>query len=216
MTKCPQTRCSRRICNKLGYEENIVKYVQVAWQRNRTEFHNAGEENIHFWNCQLSSYWVLESSCFLAGCSCFSNPVDVQCQEWKLNCWGEREGWVTVTKERGSTGQESRTDCSAVPGKRNRKKTDSSPNRRGENWWKVLREGVKWKEKVATSDINVAVRADDGTSLWASVTGSGCFKASFLAGAPLLKSLYTYTQLCEWSVFKCINFLCLGFSRMPT
>lgn len=81
-------------------------------------------------------------------------------------------------------------------GREKRKKADSSLNRRGENQWKVLGEGVKWKRKVAASDTNAAVRADDGTSLQASLTGSGCFKASlFLAGTLLLKYVYTHTQL---------------------
>lgn len=60
----------------------------------------------------------------------------------------------------------------------------------------VLGEGVKWKGKVPSRDINVAVRADGGTSLQAGLTGSGCFKASlFLAGTPLLRFVYTHTQL---------------------
>lgn len=60
----------------------------------------------------------------------------------------------------------------------------------------VLGEGVKWKGKVPSRDINVAVRADDGTSLQAGLTGSGCFKASlFLAGTPLLRFVYIHTQL---------------------
>lgn len=68
-------------------------------------------------------------------------------------------------------------------GREKRKKADSSPNRRGENQWKVLGEGVKWK--VAASDTNVAVRAVNGTSLQASLTVSGCFKASLFLLAPL-------------------------------
>lgn len=60
----------------------------------------------------------------------------------------------------------------------------------------MLGEGVKWKGKVPSSDISVAVRADNGTSLQASLTGSGCFKASlFPAGTPLLSFVYTHTQL---------------------
>lgn len=52
----------------------------------------------------------------------------------------------------------------------------------------VLGEGVKWKGKVPSRDINVAVRAG--------LTGSGCFKASlFLAGTPLLRFVYIHTQL---------------------
>lgn len=169
------------------------------------------EQKTHFWNCQLSSYWVLESSCFWAGCSCPSSPVHVQCQESKLDWWGEDEGRVIVRKERGRKG------CSAVPGKRKRQKADSSPNRRGENQWKVLGEGVKWKGKVATSDINVAVSVDNGISLQATLAGSGCFKASlFLAGTPLLKSVYTHTQLRKLPGFKCTNYLCLGFSKFIT
>lgn len=73
----------------------------------------------------------------------------------------------------------------------------------------VLGEGVKWKGKVPSRDINVAVRAG--------LTGSGCFKASlFLAGTPLLRFVYIHTQLWKWSVLKCINYLCLGFSKFIT
>lgn len=160
--------------------------MQMAWQRNRTESQNAGEENILLWNCQLSSYWVLESSCFLVflllePCSCVVLGID-----WTDE---ERARDELLSKKKGVV-QGRRTVLYQGRGREKRKKADSSPNRRGENQWKVLGEGVKWK--VAASDTNVAVRADNGTSLQASLTVSRCFKASLFLLAPLSWSMCTH------------------------
>lgn len=126
----------------------------------------------------------------------------VWCQESKLDWWGEGEGWVTVRKKRSGAG----LTAGLYQGRRGGEKSlIAAQIGEGEINGKCWEREWSGRWQPVT---NVAVRADDGTALWASLTGSRCFKASlFLAGTPLLKFVYTYVQLQKWSVFKCISYL---------